>query len=144
MAEPSGKVKAMLMLDECSDNYTVELNPDEALEFVRHAKAYNDFTSEMLVNLISGVNQLVPKMRFEGDNPNNGKSHHTFIIGNEGSRVIYLKVRKFYLLKRFQGVRFDYKGFEASLKALGEQAHADEMSTIVDDKHVFMFRWWWD
>ena len=132
------KVNATLELDPHSMVYTVEMSPDEARRFVARAMDYNDATPERLVRLVEQVNGLVPPMTFGGTNPNNGKPHHTVGVGRECSRVLYLKVRKFYMPD------YDFSTLERRLDKLGREAWADESWTTVDDEHEFVFRWWWD
>ncbi len=99
----------------------------------------------MLARLIATINTIIPPMKFKSPtNPNNGKPHHTYLIGNEGSRVIYLVIRKFYLKKEFQGKAFDYDDLAAKLDTLAEQAHADEYGVTRDTKDEFIYRFWWD
>lgn len=138
------KVDAALALGEQSDRWLVELRPEEALEFVRRAGAYNAFAPEDLAELVQAINALVPPMKFAGANPNNGRPHHTFSVGNEGSRVVYLDVRKFYLKEGYQGKPFDYDGLAAALKELGTRANAVEFWTTKNDEHSFVYRFWWD
>ena len=139
------KVAAALMLDRVSIRYLVEFNPDEAIEFLQHAEGYNEYTPDILVNLVKKINELIPPMKFpDPDNPNNGKLHHKFIIGNEGTRVIYLKISKFYLDEQFQGKKFDYKELEDRLAMLAKDAKASEYSTEVNNGAEFRYRIWWD
>ena len=138
------KVDAVLELDNLSVKYHVEMTPDETLEFVERADTYNNFTSDILAKLIREINQIIPPMKFQKGNPNNGRSHHMFIVGNEGSRVIYLHISKFYLRKEFQGTPFDYKSLEKQLKLLAKQAKADEFYTVRNDDITFEYRFWWD
>jgi hypothetical protein len=139
------KVDVALMLDGLSTDYLVEFSPGEALEFVRRAEAYNEFTAQDLEKLVEQVNRLIPPMRFPNpENPNNGLPHHRFKIGNEGSRVIYLIIRKFYLKPEFQGRRIDYAELARQLENLGREAHASECHVVVDDEYEFTYRFWWD
>jgi len=137
-------IEAALALDDVSINYLVEMSPTEAREFLSHAQAYNSFTQEDLLNLVEAVDREVPPMRFGPDNPNTGKVHHVYLVGNEGSRVLYLALRKFYLEECFQGKPYDYPHLAKMLELLGLQAHADEAFTTQDDRETFRFRFWWD
>jgi len=137
-------IEAALALDDVSINYLVEMSPTEAREFLSHAQAYNSFTQEDLLNLVEAVDREVPPMRFGPDNPNTGKVHHVYLVGNEGSRVLYLALRKFYLEECFQGKPYDYQLLTLKLGALAAGAYADECSVTQDDKDTFRYRFWWD
>ena len=137
-------VEAALAIDRVSDDYLVKMTPAQAGEFLSRADAYNIFTSEDLVELLEAVDGEIPPMRFGPDNPNTGKPHHTYMVGNEGSRVVYLAVNKFYLEERFQGKPFEYPHLGTELELLGLRAHANEAWVDQDDDKTFKFRFWWD
>jgi len=133
------KIDLLVELDKRSIDYKIALDPDEAEKFLSKAEAYNQFTSEMLVDLVKKINELIPKIDFGEDNPNTGKLHHKFRVGNEGSRVIHLEIDKFYMPKEF-----NYNNLGADLEFLARKAKADEYWTIRNDNHKFIYRIWWD
>ena len=138
-------VEAALELDRVSIGHVVEMQPAQAREFLSQAEAYNAFTQEDLVGLVDAVDALVPPMRFDDpSNPNTGRQAHTYLLGNEASRVVYVQVPKFYLDERFQGKPFDYLLLAGSLEAVGLRAGADEICMVQDDDTTFKFRFWWD
>lgn len=140
----SPKIAAMLKIDRFSTDYRIQLDPTEAREFVSRADSYNNFSASDLNSLIDSINAHLPPMDFgicNGQpNPNNGRSHHFFQIGNEGSRVIYLHVIHAYMPKGY-----DYQSLAATLESMGESARADEAEQVdTDNAHRFTFRFWWD
>jgi hypothetical protein len=130
-------IQGALAVDEVSTHFRIEFAPDTARAFVRIADAYNGFNQCDLVNLIDAVNDAIPPMLYGPGNPNNGRPHHKFLIGNEGSRVIYVNVTKAYL-----PASFNYAQLTSKLKAIGRRAHADEMDET--GTHSYQFRYWWD
>lgn len=149
MNNQSNKVSFLdgaLSVDRCSTKYTIQFDPDRAIEFVAEAAYYNNFTKQDLIDLIKKINEELPKKVFAESNPNNNSHHHFFMIGNEGSRVIYLVIHKFYLncREREYGIKFDYAGFETKLKLWAREAKADEYQMTQDDENNLVFRFWWD
>ena len=127
--EPSTLVDAALALDRKSLSYRVELTPAQAVEFVRRADTYNGFTQDDLARLICGIGCLIPPMDF---GPDNGQPHHRFLVGNEGSRVIYLEVVKSYLTRQgWDDARFDV--LTEALDSLGRVANAAERQLWEND-----------
>ena len=140
----SDLVTVVLDLDRLSNDYLVQMSPGEALEFAERAEAHNALTAEALRQLVEPINARIPPMQFQPGNPNNGHPHHVYLVGNEGSRVLYLHIHKFYLEARCQGVAFDYQALALELKALGQRVLADEFWVTLDDELGFKFRFWWD
>jgi len=142
-ASVGNKLKAALMLDRASTHYQVEYTPGEAWSFVVRAEAYNNFTSDILSELVERINALIPPMQYGTDNPNNGKPHHRFQIGNEGSRVLYVEILKTYLKGRWGDV--EYERLATALATLGYGANANEASRVDGNSPArFRFRFWWD
>jgi hypothetical protein len=134
----------MQIVDETFTDYAVTLTPEYAQEFVREAQDYNAFTHEDLENLIASINEIIPPMNFPDtpistNNPNNGKPHHQFKIGNEGSRVIYLVILKFYMPKEY-----NYEKLGKQLTVISKKCKADEAWSVQDDERNYVFRFWWD
>ena len=137
-------IEAALAMDDTSIEYLVKMTPEEVREFLSRAEAYNSFTREDLLNLVEAVDREIPPMRFDPDNPNTGKPAHAYLVGNEGCRVLYLAIPKFYLEERFQGKPFDYVALARTLEGRGSLANADDFCVTQDDGHTFRFRFWWD
>jgi hypothetical protein len=134
-------MKAALQMDGDCLHWQAKFTPEQAVEFVQNAQTYNNFTQDGLTKLIKNINELVPKMNFGEGNPNNGKSHHSFSIGNEHSRVIYLSLSKLYL-KNLPD--FNWARFKSDLQTLGEIANADENNCAEDGEFSFVWRFWFD
>lgn len=77
-------VDAALKLDEVCDDWSAQFLPLGALEFVRRAGSYNRCFSENLTALVQECIKLTPK-------GSRVTMPLLFRIGNEGSRVIYLR-----------------------------------------------------
>jgi hypothetical protein len=140
-------VQAALALDPLSTHWQVELTPEDAHLFVCAAEDYNNFTRADLATLIQRIDHAIPPIQFNPGNPNNGKPHHKYRIGNEGSRVIYLDIHKGYLKGRWAPA--DYDHLAQYLKALAVAAHADEYDIDQDidftpPDGLWTFRFWWD
>ena len=133
------KVQKMLELDPIAHDYLVKLSPSEAMAFVSHAQEYNNIYREKLTRLIESISDTIPPMDFGPENPNTGRPHHTFEIGNENSRVIYLEIQKFYM-----PASYDYAWLATVLKQLGSEALADERDVVQSDATKFRFRFFWD
>ncbi|MEM3390672.1 MAG: hypothetical protein QW491_14890 [Thermoproteota archaeon] len=128
----SRRVDLALQLDRVSSNFLVELSPEEALAFVERAGCYNGFTVEGLTELVSEVNRAVQRM-------GGGCRLHKFVVGNEGSRVIYVVVPKF-----GSGERIDFLVLAELFDGLALKASADEFGVFEDSGMYFVYRFWWD
>ena len=139
----SAVITRLLKVQEDFLDIHVELTPEQAVEWAGRCPDYNGFDPAKVQRFIRAVNKLVPPMRFGPDNPNTGKPHHKWVVGREGSMVLYLKVIPTYL-----PTEFDYDELEGQLKALGEVAEADEFHYYRPDLSVRQWdlsvRFWWD
>lgn len=135
------KLDAALALEPLSLHYRIEYSPEEALALVCDLPDYNNAYSEVLVDLIKTINRAVPVMNFGGDNPNNGHMHHTFDIGREYSRVLYLKIAKTYV-KAWSPA--DWEKFIDKMRLAGLTAGVDEFMIMENDKSGLTIRFWWD
>lgn len=133
------KLCATLLLDTYSNHYQVEMRPDEAMEFTAALDDYNGFDPDRAVKLIERINDLIPPMQFGSGNPNNDKPHHTFRVGREYSRVMYLDV-----VKAYMPINHDYAKLAGKLGRLGNDVNADEAGVVEDTDGCFTFRFWWD
>lgn len=135
---------AVLALDRehhCTQ-FHIELKPKDAVEWAEKFQPYNGIRTGDLPRLVERINKRVPPMDFGGTNANNGHSHHTFEVGNEGSLVIYLVVRGFYLPKTDS-----LKKLAAEVEGFARDAHADEISSdraSVVERDAIRVRMWWD
>lgn len=94
---------------------------------------------ERMEFLIADLDRLIPPMKFRDGNPNNGLPHHRYAVGNEGSRVLYLTVRKAYLKPDF-----DYEALKRNLERVAKAHGADETWPTEDDPYTLVYRIWWD
>lgn len=139
----SKEITKLLAAQEEFLNIHVELTPEQAIEWARRTGGYNEFDPAKVEFLIRAVNTLVPPMNYGPNNPNTGHPHHKWVVGREGSMVLYLRIIETYLPKDF-----DHEGFEKRLKKLAEEALADEYSYQRRDpakEHWDLkVRFWWD
>jgi hypothetical protein len=125
---------AMNTLDH-SDVYhwQVELTPKKALEY---AVKIND---DNLFGFLDKINQIMPCPQYEEGNPNNGKMVHTFFIGQEYSRVVYISLVPTYIPKR----QANYAELPQKIREIAQNYHADEIDEV-HDRLIFKMRIWWD
>jgi hypothetical protein len=129
--------------DTHSIRHQVEMQPSEAVEFCQGCQGINEATNKNLTRFVKSVNEMIPAIKFDDGNPNNGRSHHTFIVGQECSRVIYVTFAKYYL-KGYNWTGQEYNELERLLKNTASRFNADEMCVTENDEHSFTFRAWWD
>ena len=96
----SDKVTTTLLLDNLSLNYLVKLLPHEAIDFA--LRSDNKYVGNIaLAEMLAAINDAIPPMNYGRTNgkpnPNNGKPHHSFDIGREYSRVVYVAIVKTYI-----------------------------------------------
>ncbi len=117
-------VRAALLLDLHSHDWKVKFCPAEALEFCRHAQSYNNCYAERLVALVKELDRIIPKAQYsQPDNVNNGSPTHHFVIGNEGSRVIYVVVEHHALTRLSKD---ETRLLAGAIQEAGQRAEADE------------------
>jgi hypothetical protein len=133
-------IQAALALDLCSTQWRVTLRPHELEEFAAHCMSYNNATQENLLRLIHMVSGAVPPMQFGEGNPNNGQPCHNFVIGNEGSRVVYLNIPKGLAPKG----RINYAALSDRLDTIARECQADEFCVVEDRDNLYSYRFWWD
>jgi len=134
------KVDLVLGLDPRSTDYHVALSADETREFLKRAEVYNNIP-ENLADIVDEIDALTPRRYYNPNNPNNGQQAFSFKVGNEGSRVLYLKVSGG--LSSVAGL--DWDEYEAKLTAIGRKFKADEIQVVEKSvPHYLMVRFWWD
>lgn len=137
-------VKTVLALDKLSNHHRVDLRPEEALLWAGIVESYNFATRENAVRLVEAVNSVIPVKEYGPvngyPNPNDGAYSHIFAVGNEGSRVIYVVVRKY----PKNVANANWKVIKGELEAIGKLVECDEFDMVENSEHVFEFRFWWD
>lgn len=146
--------KLLLAVKKVNDSFLhwqVTVKSAELFQILKHLDWYNEFNPARVEAGIEEINNLVPPMNFGETspgfpNPNNGKPHHKFCIGREGSMVLYLDLDKFYMPKDF-----DYTLLENQLASVAKFMKADEYWTTVNTESSgryslgnFTYRFWWD
>ena len=139
---PSRLVAAVLTLDPHADFYRIRLDPQEAASFAR-LSLYDAGAEEgeegPLTRLLGAVEGMIPLMDYGPGNPNTGEPSHTYEVGRECSRVVYLDWPRAYAPNDF-----DWPALEARLREIGEEAGADEYGPEEDGAFGFRYRFWWD
>ena len=128
-------VAAVLALDLYAAHYRVQMEPEEARSFARLCPAEDG----SLAVLFDAIDQAIPVMSFGPGNPNNGMPAHTYEVGSEHSRVVYLDWPRSYAPKGF-----DFLALETRLREIAEDAGADEYGPEADGPFGFRYRFWWD
>lgn len=154
----SPAIGGAVVLDGNCLEYRVELRPCQAEAFA----AFRDGSDSDLHRLILAINAAMPRMSFPDittslghlaleptQNPNNGKHAHRFLVGREGSRVLYAGIATCYLANRKDGRAFGFEGLDSKMRRLAEAARCDEFSGEVDRDVVgneteYRWRFWWD
>jgi hypothetical protein len=134
------KAKAAVAMDKHFTAWTAEFTPDEAQAFVARCQVYNNMTHEKLVRLVRAINRIIPAMDLGETNPNTGTPCHCFKIGNEGSRVIYVQVRKWAVPEK----RGQWKRLAEQVRQFASEAGANEFHVSKNDRHELLLRIWWD
>jgi hypothetical protein len=124
-----------------SIHHQMQLESTDIVEFARHCEPINAATNENLERFVIKVNKMVPPIWFDAGNPNNGRPFHTFTVGQEHSRVIYVQVIKAYI-KNWNDK--DYERLGQMMKLAATSSEADEAYVTENDNGCFTFRAWWD
>ena len=132
------KSMAALLAMDSFLQWQVELSPDDAAAFLAKAQDYNNFTATGLVRMIRSISLCIPAKQYGPNNPNTGKMHHHFAIGNECSRVVYVVIDKPYMPGTF-----DYQALASTIERAAKKAGADEY-TIAQDDYWWKYRIWFD
>jgi hypothetical protein len=136
-------VAAALVLDKAGAlHWTVEMTPEEAYEFLKQAETYNGIPKNV-AGLVDAVRQVVPAQDYGPDNPNTGRTHHTFEIGNAYSRVVFLKINEVYLPDH-AGPKPFFEGLAEACTRIAKRFHADEADVVRHNNWEWRFRFWWD
>lgn len=133
-------VDCALALDEAhSTNHRVELRQEQFEEFARRCSIYNRMDRSTFLAFAEAIRAHAPTMRFGPGNPNNGAPFHTIDVGNEGSRVVYVRMIRTYLNGR------DAEALAAmtAFKLAAHEANADEIHDLTDEGE-YALRVWWD
>ena len=143
------KVEAAVVLDELALEYSVEMTPEEARAFFMKALSKGEDPARVLV-LIGEVDRLMPRMEMGPNNPNTGRKAHRYVVGREGSRVLYVRYVRAYasleasaglslrVMKLNHGVTVQYAGVNRTVPVGASEVHDRS-----DDGEVIV-RFWWD
>lgn len=136
----TNKLQAIGVIDESTLHYQIRYSAEDALQVVSSCGGrFGTWVQRSdLVGFVESVNDLIPPMQLWEGNPNNGKPHHTFSIGREYSRVVYVRIVKTYIRSSF-----DLDTLVNGLQKLGEEAGADEIH-VSRQRGVVSIRFWWD
>ena len=116
--------------------FRMQLSSENFFEFIRRSDRYTKET----VETFKEIDKLIPCMSYPEPNANNGRTHHTYDVGNEYSSVVYLKFVKTYLPKTF-----NYRELEDKLSDFAHKMACEEMDmTSNEDDRTFEYRFWWD
>lgn len=136
-------VEAAFLIDKNSLDYRIHLSLDEAKEFLKRAEVYN-YIPENIYEIVDAIKNAIGPMKYPDcngkPNPNNGRFDHIkILVGNEGSRVIYVKGYRTILSPPIEQIL-------SNLKAIGEKFNADENNSEIDSCYGDHFEWryWWD
>ena len=141
-------VDAALVLDDISTFHHIGMQPREFVEFAKKAPVYNNLRRGSFVKLAKFINDCAPRMDFGGENVNNGQHFVTLRVGNEGSRVVYLDIDRFYANNKAQLEEFLSGLIDASKEANVDEFNMDpgsmEAAKSVGGGRTITVRMWWD
>lgn len=133
-------LQAAEQMDNISNSYRVQLTAEQAVAFLETADPQCECWNINIADFARAINEAVPRMQFAQANPNNGQSHHHFLVGREYTRVIYLDIAKAYL----RNIVEDYAAFIQQLEQIGRDLHAYEIDVRRNDDGAILIRYWWD
>ena len=131
------RIQVALALDKVSNAHLVTFTPIEAYAWAGRSASYNRLDAQKLAELVRDVNDIMPKASAEGATV--GQWVHTFEVGNEGSRVVYVV-----LVKTYFGFTQEHWN-ELAETIMGRARRA--MASEVDDQSTpeeLRIRCWWD
>ena len=136
------KMKVAVEMDKNFLHWRAEFQPDEAYEFVAAVGPNNTASAPKLLDLLRNIDSAIPRQHHDrANNPNNGRTHHVYEIGNEYSRVLYLNIHKTYIRDWSETT---YLKLADDLDHWGLEAGADERNIEINDGSRFTYRFWWD
>ena len=121
-------VTTLLKLQTLSTRHQVELNTKQIFEFVNSMEEYNRIDRNKVVDMLVRIDQYLYE----------AKINYSFLVGNEGSLVIYLRV------PASNNIELREELIELCSKAsvFGQCDEASPSSKPGD--FSFAFRFWWD
>lgn len=131
---------------ELSHNHRMELEYDNALEYIKAIGQYNNFEYYKVVNFLEEMDKLIPRTYYNEGNPNNGKRAYKLSIGRESSPVIYVKLFFFSDVRNFSEVKQNWNKIKDLAYTVGLADEADmevEESDVMNCKTIQM-RFWYD
>ena len=136
------KLEAILTLDALSLNFRVELTPEQFVQLAPLLPKYNEMDEWTFGDLARFIDERAPRMRFGEGNPNNGRHFVEVLVGNESSRVVYVRMRGAYMGAPRQAELDDFIGV---LELRARQAGAQEFTVEREnDVGTTTARIWWD
>lgn len=131
-------LEALLQVDRDFTNYLVAMQPTEAQKFLERAMIANNMPTN-IEDIIAAIGKVMPTYQYGENNPNNGTPMHEFMIGREGSRVLYV-----HFVKSQVPADFDYRKLADQLEKIGKKFKADEIGWQNKKDFRYEFRFWWD
>lgn len=134
-------VTNIIALDEDFEHYLVEITPDMAVDWANRSPVCNRLTRNNLVAMIDYINKTSPKEHHGKGDPLTGKVCHTFKVGNEFSRIVYVVYRKPYCkMEEKDWLQFAIDVLTRA-KSIGK---ADDAIMESSSQTLLTLRFWWD
>jgi len=121
-------VTTLLKLQDLSTRHQVELNTKQMFEFAKAMEEYNGIKRDKVVDMLVRIDQHLYET----------KMNYSFLVGNEGSLVIYLRVPA----SNNTELREELIAVCSKASVFGQCNEASVSSTPRD--FSFAFRFWWD
>ena len=137
--------EALVAIDDNCLHYHIEFNAVDA-PAAAGAIAEGCDNSLDLFSLVSQINAAMPKASYPTvngqPNPNDGQQFHVIILGNEYSRVVYVKL---WSLSGYAHVTAEqWARAKAEMQRIGHDFGCDECDDYSTGQIQFMWRFWWD
>jgi hypothetical protein len=134
-------VDHIIALDADCKHYLVEITQDMAVDWSNRSPVCNRLLRNNLVAMVDYINKTSPKQNYGKGNPNTGSVSHTFKVGNEFSRIVYVVYKKPYCkLDETAWLQFAVD-ILARAKNIGKP---DEAIMESNTNELLTLRFWWD
>lgn len=124
-------------------NFAIELEFEQARQFIRRINQYNDFHWARVLDALDTIDRLIPGYDYGPDNPNNGHRSYTVKVGREGSPVLYLERYEWGNKERLTDDRIEMIRSSMETIALADEADVKIEALAIGGRRI-EFRFWWD
>lgn len=143
-------------LFEMSLNHRIELKGNDLLDYIKAVDMYNKFDAENVCEMVSAINNIMPKPNYGENNPNTGKIDHKYSFGREYSPVLYIEFNLCHSVNAYKGQNMKtlfestqsgiarLKQIERAARSIGQCDEFDVEYSQGNDWESISIRIWWD